>query len=302
MSFDYELAYRMLYLIRRTEEEIVTRYHRDSLMRCPTHLSIGQEASAVGVMMALQPEDRVWAYHRCHAHYLAKGGDLDAMVAELHGKAIGCAGGWGGSMHLADESVGFTEGSTAVGNCTSIAVGAAFANNLEGNGKVVATFFGDATVETGQFWESVNFASLHHLPIMFVCENNLYSTATPLNQRQPDSPIYKRLKEFMWSAQVSDENIENIHTAALKCREAGPGFLEVSTYRFLAHVGPNFDWDLGYRTEEEVRGRMAQDTLPEVRGKIKESVAEEIEYSVTARVLLAFERAEAAPWPEAIGV
>lgn len=302
MSFDYEQAYNMLYLIRRTEEEIVTRYHRDSLMRCPTHLSIGQEASAVGVTMALQPQDRVWAYHRCHAHYLAKGGDLDAMIAELYGKATGCAGGWGGSMHLADESVGFTEGSTAVGNCTSIATGAAFASKLEGNGRVVACFFGDATVETGQFWESVNFAALNKLPIMFICENNLYSTATPLEQRQPPSPIYSRLKEFMWSEQVKDENIEDIRDAALKCREAGPGFLEVSTYRFLAHVGPNYDWDLGYRTEAEVRDKMAQDPLGKVRAKLDEPLAIGIEKSITERVLLAFERAEDAPWPEALTV
>jgi 2-oxoisovalerate dehydrogenase E1 component len=300
MSFDYEQAYNMLYLIRRTEEEIVTRYHRDSLMRCPTHLSIGQEASAVGVIMALQPEDRVWAYHRCHAHYLAKGGDLDAMIAELHGKATGCAGGWGGSMHLADESVGFTEGSTAVGNCTSIATGAAFASKLEGKGRVVACFFGDASVETGQFWESVNFASLNKLPIMFICENNLYSTATPLEQRQPPSQIYARLKEFMWTAQVKDDNIEEIRDAALQCRDAGPGFLEVSTYRFLAHVGPNHDWDLGYRTESEVREKMANDPLGKVRNQVDDSVAQKIEKAITERVFLAFERAENAPWPEAI--
>ena len=300
MSFDYEQAYRLVYLIRRTEEEIVTRYHRDSLMRCPTHLSIGQETSAAGVIMALEPEDRVWAYHRCHAHYLAKGGDLDAMIAELHGKATGCAGGWGGSMHLADESVGFTEGSTAVGNCTSIATGAAFASKLEGNVRVVACFFGDASLETGQFWESVNFAALNKLPIMYICENNLYSTATPLNQRQPSSPIYSRVKEFMWSAQVNDDNIEEIRDAAMECRKAGPGFLEVATYRFLAHVGPNYDWDLGYRTEAEVKGRMAVDPVLKVRSHLDECLANDIEKSITERVLLAFERAEAAPWPEAI--
>ena len=104
MSFDFERAYRMMYLIRRTEEEIVEQYQKYEKMRCPTHLSIGQESAAVGVMMALETDDHAYSTHRSHAHYLAKGGDLDAMIAELHGKATGCTGGWGGSMHLADES------------------------------------------------------------------------------------------------------------------------------------------------------------------------------------------------------
>jgi len=289
-----------MFLIRYTEETIVERYHRDQLMRCPTHLSVGQEAAAVGVMMALEPSDRVWAYHRCHAHYLAKGGNLDAMIAELHGKATGCAGGWGGSMHLADTSVGFTEGSTAVGNGISLAIGTALTCKLEANGNVVATFFGDAAVETGQFWESVNFATLHHLPIMFICENNGYSTATHISERQPSNPIVDRLKGFMWSKQVDDKDIQSVWKAAQKCRNAGPGFLEVNTYRYLEHAGPNYDWDLGYRTEKEVMERMAQDTLPQVRLKLDESVANEIEESVRNRVVSAFDLAQEAPWPEGI--
>lgn len=289
-----------MYLIRCTEEEIVRRYHRDSKMRCPTHLSIGQEAAAVGAIMALQEGDRVWAYHRCHAHYLARGGDLNAMIAELHGKATGCSGGWGGSMHLADLAVGFTEGSTAVGDGISLAVGSALALKLEGSDRVVATFFGDSAVECGQFWESVNFASLHRLPIMFICENNSYSTATHISQRQPPSPIYSRLKSFMWSASVDDGDIEKVWEAAQQCRNAGPGFLEVSTYRFVEHVGPNYDWDLGYRTETEVMEHMSRDPLPIIRKRLQDRVASKIEETIKKRVLTAFEQAESAPWPESI--
>jgi len=287
-----------MYLIRRTEEEIVTRYHRDQQMRCPTHLSIGQEGAAVGVIMSLSPDDRMYTYHRSHAHYLAKGGNLGAMIAELHGKATGCTGGWGGSMHLVDESVRFTEACTAVGDCVSLAVGAALAFKLDGSGRVSVVCSGDATVETGQFWEAVNFAALHRLPMMFVCENNLYSTQTPLSQRQPPSPIYKRLEPFMWTRQVDDGDVESVSKAAEECRDAHPGFLEISTYRYLEHVGANYDWDLGYRTKEEVLDHMARDPLPVIRAKLKEASAQLIESEINGQVLEAFEDALAAPWPE----
>ena len=301
MNFDYERAYRLMYLIRRTEEEIITRYHRDQLMRCPTHLSIGQESAAVGVMMALESEDKVYAGHRSHAHYLAKGGNVSAMIAELHGKSTGCTGGWGGSMHLEDLSVNFTEACTAVGDCVSLGVGAAMAFKMDGSGRVVVVCSGDATVETGQFWEGVNFAALHQLPIMFVCENNLYSTATPIAQRQPPGPIFKRLKPFMWSQQVDDEDVDAVYRAAEECRKSLPGFLEISTYRYLEHVGPNYDWDLGYRTKEEVLKHMAKDPLKTVRAQVKEEDAVHIEEVADHRVLQAFEEALQSPWPEDFG-
>jgi TPP-dependent pyruvate/acetoin dehydrogenase alpha subunit len=302
VKFDYLKAYESMYLIRRTEEEIVTRYSRDEKMRCPTHLSIGQESSAVGVAMALKPKDHVYCYHRCHAHYLAKGGDLTNMIDELHGKASGSTGGWGGSMHLVDEGVYFTEAATAVGDSVALAVGAALAYKLDGSGRVAVSCFGDSTVETGQFWESVNFAALHRLPIMFVCENNMYSTATPISQRQPEGPIHLRLQPFMWTRSVDDGNVEEVYQAAEECRNAQPGFLEISTYRYREHVGPNYDWDLGYRTKEEVYEHMASDTVKSTRNKVSEEDAAKIEHQVDSRVLAAFEHAEAAAWPEDIKI
>ena len=289
-----------MYLIRCTEEEIVTRYRRDENMRCPTHLSIGQESAAVGVMMALRSDDHLYSSHRCHAHHLAKGGDPEAMIAELHGKATGCTGGWGGSMHLVDESVGFMGASPTVGDCVSLAIGSAMAFKLDGTGRVAVACFGDAAVETGQFWESVNFAALNKLPIMLICENNLYATTTHISQRQPPSPIYERVKGFMWSAQADDRDVEAVYRAAESCRDGQPGFLEIATYRYREHVGPDYDWDLGYRTKEEVLEHMALDPLQVIRAKLSDEDATVIENQIKRRVLAAFESAVAAPWPEAI--
>jgi TPP-dependent pyruvate/acetoin dehydrogenase alpha subunit len=298
LSFDYTQAYRLMHLIRRTEEEIVERYHRDQKMRCPTHLSIGQESAAVGVMMALDPQDHIYSTHRSHAHYLAKGGDLNAMIAELHGKATGCTGGWGGSMHLVDESVGMMGAMPVVGDYISMAIGSAIAFKLDGTGRVSVAFFGDSAVETGQFWEAANYAALHRLPIMFVCENNFYATSTHISQRQPPGPIFERVKGFMWSQQVNDEDIVATWAAAKQCRDEHPGFLEIVTYRYREHVGPNYDWDLGYRSEAEVVEHMARDPLLGIRSKLSEEKAAKIEEESNRKVVAAFDAADIAPWPD----
>ena len=302
MSFDNAHAYRMMCLIRFTEEEIVARYHKYEEMRCPTHLSIGQEAAAVGVIMALQADDHIYSSHRCHGHYLAKGGNLDSMTAELFGKTTGCNGGWGGSMHLCDEAVGFSGASPIVGDSVSLAVGSAMAFKMDGSSRVAVAFFGDAAVETGQFWEAVNFATLQHLPIMFVSENNTYATATHISLRQPPTPIYQRVKAFMWSQQIPDEDIEAIYRVARECRDAHPGFIEINTYRYREHVGPNYDWDLGYRTEEEVLAHMDRDPLKILRNKLSNEEATIIESEVNSRVQSAFKNAAAAPLPEGLQV
>jgi len=286
-----------MHLIRRTEEEIVERYHRDQKMRCPTHLSIGQESAAVGVMMALDSQDHIYSTHRSHAHYLAKGGDLNGMIAELHGKATGCTGGWGGSMHLVDETVGMMGAMPVVGDYISMAIGSAIAFKLDGTGRVAVAFFGDSAVETGQFWEAANYAALHRLPIMFVCENNFYATSTHISQRQPPGPIFERVKGFMWSQQVNDEDIVATWAAAKQCRDEHPGFLEIVTYRYREHVGPNYDWDLGYRSEAEVVEHMARDPLLGIRSKLSEEKAAKIEEESNRKVIAAFDAADIAPWP-----
>ena len=169
MTLDVDLRRRLLLdmiRIRMVEERIVDLYPEQE-MRCPVHLSIGQEAAAVGVCSVLERDDWVFSGHRNHAHYLAKGGDLKQMLAEIYGKATGCCGGKGGSMHLTDLDAGFVGATPIVGSTVPIAVGAALTAQMRGDGRMVAVFFGDGAMETGVVHESLNFASLKRLPVLF---------------------------------------------------------------------------------------------------------------------------------------
>src|SRR3989344_7570493 len=170
--------------IRMIEEAIANRYSEQK-MRCPVHLSIGQEAVAVGVCKAVLHTDRLISNHRAHAHYLAKGGDLKKMMAEIYGKKTGCCLGRGGSMHLVDMSVGMMGSTPIVGGSIPVGVGLAFATFLKKESDITAIFFGEGSTEEGVFVESLNFAALKKLPVLFVCENNLYSVYSPLDVRQP---------------------------------------------------------------------------------------------------------------------
>ena len=172
MTFSPKLGlFREMLRIRMVEEAIADRYAAWE-MRCPVHLSIGQEAIAVGVSAALRPDDMVISNHRSHAHYLAKGGDLRRMLAELHGRETGCARGRGGSMHLIDRSVGMIGALPIVAGSIPIGVGVALASRRAGHDRAVVIYVGDAAIEEGVFHESANFASLEKLPVLFVCENN----------------------------------------------------------------------------------------------------------------------------------
>src|SRR5438477_3641492 len=169
----YERVYRSLYRIRRVEEEVARVYHTDCI-KSPVHLSIGKEAVSVGVCEALEPEDVVFGTYRGHALYLAKGGDMKQMVAELYGKATGCTRGKGGSMHLIAPEAGMMGASAVVGTTVANAVGYAYALRYRRERAIVASFFGDGATEEGVFAESLNFAVLKRLPVLFVCENNQY--------------------------------------------------------------------------------------------------------------------------------
>jgi len=253
----YKLMYEMMLRIRMVEERIAELYPEQE-MRCPVHLCIGQEAVAVGVCANLTGDDYVLSGHRSHGHYLAKGGDLRAMMAELYGKVTGCSQGKGGSMHLVALSVGFLGATPIVGSTIPIAVGAAFGTVMRGEQRVTVVFFGDAAVEEGVFHESLNFAVLKRLPVVFVCENNLYSVYSPLSVRQPEG------REIFWLAkghgvesyQGDGNDVVEVcklaEQAIGKARQGGgPTFLEFKTYRWREHCGPNYDNHLGYRTESE---------------------------------------------------
>ncbi|MGI8792794.1 MAG: thiamine pyrophosphate-dependent dehydrogenase E1 component subunit alpha [Acidimicrobiales bacterium] len=251
----------------RMAEEAVQRLYADQEMRCPTHLSIGQEAIAAGVCAHLTQAEHVLSAHRSHAHYLAKGGDLRAMFAELYGKVTGCSRGKGGSMHLIDLAAGFLAAVPIVGSTIPIAVGAAFGSVQRGDPRVTAVFFGDAAVETGVFHESINFASVHRLPIVMVCENNLYSVLTPLAARQPPREIVDLAAgHAVWAAQGDGNDVKEVweiaHEAVRRARDGeGPSFLEFKTYRMLEHCGPNDDDLLGYRPPGELDTWRSRDPL-----------------------------------------
>ena len=243
--------------IRLVEESIANKYSEQK-MRCPTHLSIGQEAIAVGVCANLTSQDQVLSTHRAHAHYLAKGGCLNSMMAEIYGKASGCSKGMGGSMHLIDTSVGFMGSTAIVGNTIPVAVGLALEKKLTRKKSIACVFFGDGATEEGAFYESVNFAIIHSLPILFICENNLYSVYSGLEVRQPvDRKIYKMVRAMGISAQHGNGNdVEEVarkvkHAKIMILKSGGPQFLEFDTYRWREHCGPNFDNNIGYREESE---------------------------------------------------
>lgn len=309
MSSDGNLIdiYRIMFRIRLVEEELARRYPEQE-MRCPVHLCIGQEAVAAGVCAALRREDVVFSNHRAHGHYLAKGGDLRGMIAEIYGKETGCCGGRGGSMHLVDNSAGFGGSTAIVGGTVPIAVGAAWASKLEGRDNIAAVFFGDGCFEEGVLHESMNFAAMMRLPVLFICENNGYAVYTGVAERQPKRPIYQVARAHGLEAQQEDGNdaeaVFRIAATAVKAaREGGgPQFLELRTFRSLEHCGPESDDHLGYRAPEEVsywRGRcpiaLAKARLVEQGWQEKD--LEALMEPVREEINLAFQFARESPAP-----
>ncbi len=241
-------------------EEKICELYPEQEMRCPVHICIGQEGVAAGVCANLKKDDYVLSNHRSHGHFLAKGGDLKAMMAEIYGKASGCSKGKGGSMHLVDLSVNFLGSTPIVAGVIPVAVGVAFGAAMKKEKKVTAAFFGDAATEEGVFSESLNFASLKKLPVVFVCENNLYSVYSPLLVRQPKKRDNLKIANGygMRAEKCDGNNVAAVYQKAeraikLARQGQGPSFLQFDTYRYREHCGHNFDNDLGYRSENEFR-------------------------------------------------
>jgi TPP-dependent pyruvate/acetoin dehydrogenase alpha subunit len=295
--------------IRFVEEEIARRYGENE-MRCPIHLSIGQEAVATGVGLALRPSDLAVSGHRAHAHYLGKGGNLNALIAELYGKATGCSKGKGGSMHLIDEAVGFMGSTAIVGGTIPIGVGLAFGMKSKRTDQLSCIFLGDAAVETGVFYEAVNFAVLKKLPVLFVCENNLYSVYTSIESRQPAGRrIHEMVSGVGLAASCHDGNdargvYDTVVEAARSIRRGdGPRFLEFATYRWREHCGPNFDNDIGYRSEAEFLEWKARDPVDMMEkqlkrlGQIDDGWISRTDGQIKVEVEAAFHAARLAPFP-----
>lgn len=301
---EYASLYRSLFRIRRVEEEVARIYPTDKI-KSPVHLSIGQEAVAVGACEALRPNDVVFGTYRGHALYLAKGGDLNKMIAELYGKVTGCAKGKGGSMHLIDVEHGVMGTSAVVGTTIPQAVGYGYALALRGLDSVVASFFGDGAVEEGAFHESMNFASLKRVPIIFICENNLYAIHSHQRERQPLDNVCERARTYGIPAERIEGNDvliinERVREAVHQIRSgaSGPRFFECMTYRWKEHVGPRDDFALGYRAKEEAAAWIENDQLNRLGALLGQDIRGAIEHEVEAEILEAFEFAEESPMPE----
>ncbi|MCH9689380.1 MAG: thiamine pyrophosphate-dependent dehydrogenase E1 component subunit alpha [Gammaproteobacteria bacterium] len=301
--------YRQMLRIRMVEEAIAAAYP-DQKMRTPVHLSIGQEAVAAAAGLALKQSDYAVSTHRSHAHYLAKGGALDPMIAELYGKVTGCSRGRGGSMHLVDQSVGFMGSTAIVGNTIPIGVGFGLSIQLGNEDKISCVFVGDGAIEEGVFYESLNFAVVRKLPVLFICENNLYSVYTPIEKRQPAGRKLHELARAIGAETMSADgydvvaSFETLKAAAANVRDGGgPGFVELSTYRWREHCGPNFDNDIGYRSQEEYEAWFKNDPIAHHKQTLltqfstDEKIFQAMESEISSEISLAFTRAEAAPFP-----
>lgn len=299
----YDRFYRSLYRIRRVEEEVARVYPSDKI-KSPVHLSIGQEAVAVGVCEALRPQDVTFISYRSHATYLAKGGDLKAMIAELYGKATGSGKGKGGSMHLIDAAHGVMGASAVVGTTIAHAVGYAYGVKVQRKDCIVVSFFGDGATDEGVFFESLNFAALKKLPMLFICENNGYAIHTAQHQRQSTLNITERVHTFGMPAERIDDDVLYLHkrvSAAVQAARAGQGpfFFECLTYRWKEHVGPNEDYQLGYRTRADAEPWLQNDQVKRLAALLPNDIREQIEVAVEAEIKEAFDFAEQSPFPEA---
>ena len=243
--------------IRRVQERIHDRY-LENMMQTPVPLCTGPEAIAVGVCAALRADDVISSNHRGHGHYLAKGGDLRAMIAELHGRATGCSRGYGGSMHLIDTAVGHLGSSSIVGGGIPIGTGHALAFAMRGQDAVSVVFLGDGASEEGVFYESCNFAILHRLPVIFVLENNGIAVCSPLHQREACPKVFHKgvASDQMLTHRGYGNDVEEVYAIASRAVERaragqGPAFLEFETYRLEGHAGCKSQDAQNYRDIEQ---------------------------------------------------
>jgi pyruvate dehydrogenase E1 component alpha subunit len=305
--FLVEKLYREALRIRNIELEISRRYSSNQI-RCPVHLSIGQEGIAAACALVMKKLDFAVSTHRGHAHYLAKGGDLKKMIAEIYGKVTGCSKGIGGSMHLMDLNVNFMGSSAIVGNSIPVGVGLGLSAKLKKKNQISYVFFGEGATEQGVFYESVNFAIIKKLPVIFICENNLYSVYSDLKYRQPKTrKIYKLVKSFGIQAyKCNGNNVLDSYNTLIKARnfllkKKQPVFIEFSTYRWLEHCGPNYDNDLKYRSEDEFNNWKKKDPIKILKQYLKKNFShEKIEKKIKNEINNAFNFALKSKFPSKI--
>jgi pyruvate dehydrogenase E1 component alpha subunit len=260
-GFPADLAkrlYRAMLRLRRCEEALIREYHPAEEIRCPVHFCVGQEAVSASLSLLLRPTDYLFSHHRSHGYYLAKSAPLPSLFAELYGKSTGASGGKAGSQDISHPESRFYSGAILCG-AVAIGVGAAFAEQARGGDSVVVTGFGEAATDEGIFWEAVNYAALKRLPMVFVCENNRYSTYSPQTNRHVADNIHQRVAMFgVPSHALFGNDVVNVYqileAAVMTARQRqGPTFIEAYTYRWNGHVGPENDDHVGYRSPEEIQ-------------------------------------------------
>lgn len=300
--------YKKLYLIRRVEEKIQEHYPEDE-MKTPMHMSMGEEAIVVGVLEATGKKSQVFGTYRSHALYLAKTFETDKFFAEIYGKATGPARGKAGSMHVALPEAGMMMTSAVVGTTIPVAVGAALANAYTRNGRIVVSFFGDGAINEGVFWESLNFACLKKLPILFVCEDNDLAIHSRAKERSGHKPIGELVSRFDCHADAATTtDVYKIYEMTKKMlaemKKSGmPGFLHLKYYRYLEHVGVNEDFEAGYRSKTEALPWLKADPVKTQRERlvklgIKEKEISAWEKDIDAKIEKSIKKAKGAPFPK----
>lgn len=302
-----EALYRVMLVIRRTEEQLA-RAHQMGLVHGACHTYVGQEAVATGVCAHLTPQDAVFSTHRGHGHALAKGVSPEEVIAELMGRATGCAQGRGGSMHLFKPEIGLMGTSGIVGPCILQATGAGYSFSLLNQPHVGVAFFGDGAVNNGAFHEGLNLASIWKLPVLFVCENNQYATEVPFAYSAGNPEVGNRGHCYGMTSVTVDGNdvLAVFHAAGQALARArkgdGPTLIECRTYRTRAHAEGMRD--AGYRTPEEVAAWKERDPILSFRqrmideGPVAEDRLDRLEEEVGELVEEAFQTARNSPWPE----
>lgn len=305
-SLNLEL-YKKIYLIRSAERAIIENYPSDE-MKTPMHMSMGEEAIVAGVCQALSKNDQVFGTYRSHGLYLAKTGETDKFFAEMYGKITGVVRGKGGSMHLSSPEAGLVVTSAVVASTIPVAVGAAFANQVKRNRKNVAVFFGEGALDEGVFWESLNFACLAKLPLIFVCEDNNLAVHTAKSQRQGYRSIDSIVAKFnchVISKKTTDvEAIFNLTRKAIfqMKKTQMPVFMHFYYYRYLEHVGVFEDFDAGYRDKKEFEKWIRVDPVVLQKRRIiknySKKYAYEIEDKINKQIEKSIRLAKSAPFPE----
>jgi len=306
---DYILLLKKMITIR-IAEEIISDNVKSGFIKCPCHLAIGQEAIPVGISQFLNSDDRVYGNHRSHGHYLSLTMDTYGLFAEILGKETGCSKGMGGSMHIVGESQGFGGSVPIVSATIPVSVGAGLAMKLSKSQSISVSYFGDGTSEEGVLHESLNIASYYDLPVIFVCENNLFSSHMHISERQTFDSISRFADAHGIDYAVIDgNNIETVLDTSKKAIEIArierkPFFIEAVTYRWKGHVGHDDNIDVGLQRQEDLGPWKKKDPIARLKNSliakntISESDFQSFNKDILEKLNKEFDQAVSDPYPK----